>query len=212
MRALESLLDALLPPRESAKLLRHVEEDALLPFLTPTLSPLTSPVVVSLSSYKEPLVRAAIAEAKFHASRKGVELLARLLQEYAVELETEYTPRFTHVVLIPLPLSKRRKRERGYNQVERIVVRSSVGVDAPYLRIDTKILMRTRHTKPQTDLPKKERLRNVVGAFEAHGAPAPHTLYIVVDDVLTTGATLISACKALEAAGYTHVEGLALAH
>lgn len=97
--------------------------------------------------------------------------------------------------LVPVPLSAKRERERGYNQSERLA--QALG---PRLRLPVwnDALVRVRHTDTQTRLTPGERLRNVSGAFRV--PPSARTLLrgahvIVVDDVVTTAATL-NACAA----------------
>jgi len=97
--------------------------------------------------------------------------------------------------LVPVPLSKRRRKERGYNQSERLAVALAKHWALP---IVDNALMRARHTQTQTRLTPGERLRNVSGAFQTTDS-ARRVLrgahVIVVDDVVTTAATL-NACAA----------------
>lgn len=97
--------------------------------------------------------------------------------------------------VIPVPLSSKRRRERGYNQSELLARPLASMWDVPLV---ADALERTRHTKTQTRLTPGERLRNVTGAFQAR--PSARNLLrgghvVVVDDVVTTAATL-NACAA----------------
>jgi ComF family protein len=97
--------------------------------------------------------------------------------------------------LIPVPLSARRKRERGYNQSERLSAALAKHWSIPVL---DDALLRARHTETQTRLTPGERLRNVSGAFrpaESARSALRGAHVIVVDDVVTTAATL-NACAA----------------
>jgi ComF family protein len=97
--------------------------------------------------------------------------------------------------LVPVPLSGKRLRTRGYNQSECLSRELSKHWDTPMW---TDVLTRTRHTETQTRLTPGERLRNVSGAFSARSS-AQNALrghhIILVDDVVTTAATL-NACAA----------------
>ena len=97
--------------------------------------------------------------------------------------------------LIPVPLSPKRERERGYNQSFHLARALAAHWRVPVL---TDVLVRTRHTETQTRLTPGDRLRNVSGAFSAP-ASAKNALrgkhFVVVDDVVTTAATL-NACAA----------------
>jgi ComF family protein len=97
--------------------------------------------------------------------------------------------------LVPVPLSAKRKRERGYNQSERLAASLAEQWRLPVL---DDVLVRARHTQTQTRLTPGERLRNVSGAFrpaDSARSALRGAHVIVVDDVLTTAATL-NACAA----------------
>ena len=117
-----------------------------------------------------------------------------------------------NVVLIPIPSSRRRKNERGYNQCELIV--KEIQALSPTIIINDTILGKAFRTS-QTTKTKLERMRNTTDTFyirrQAHKIP-DDTRIIVFDDVITTGSTISEAIKVLENAGYTDVYGLALAH
>ncbi|MCF8168419.1 MAG: ComF family protein [Rhodoferax sp.] len=111
-------------------------------------------------------------------------------------------------LLIALPLSKERLRERGYNQAQLL----AQALDTPKLLGN--VLLRIQHTPPQRSLPRKDRLHNVTHAFAVD--PLRATLLrgkrvVLLDDVMTTGASLHAAARTLRAAGATHITGLVLA-
>jgi ComF family protein len=97
--------------------------------------------------------------------------------------------------LVPVPLSAKRQRQRGYNQSECLARALAPRWSIP---IWNEVITRTRHTETQTRLTPGERLRNVSGAF----CPCPNTRQmlrgahvVVIDDIVTTSATL-NACAA----------------
>lgn len=97
--------------------------------------------------------------------------------------------------VVPVPLSSRRIKERGYNQSERLATALATRWGIPMV---DDALVRARHTETQTRLTPGERLRNVSGAFrvaDAARSALRGSHLVLVDDVVTTGATL-NACAA----------------
>ncbi|MCS7083336.1 MAG: phosphoribosyltransferase family protein [Bacteroidota bacterium] len=110
--------------------------------------------------------------------------------------------------LVPVPLHRRRLRERGYNQSERLAEAVGAVLGLPVWNA----LERLRPTRSQTGLGPSERLQNVQGAFRVrNGEDLRGLRLLLVDDVLTTGATLAACAQALRMAGADWVGGLALA-
>jgi ComF family protein len=101
-------------------------------------------------------------------------------------------------VVIPVPLSASRLRERGYNQAVEIARHVTRG------RLDLALCVRSRDTPAQMDLPYAERRRNVRGAFRCT-RPLSGEKVAVVDDVMTTGATLNEIAAVLKEAGASRV-------
>jgi ComF family protein len=111
-------------------------------------------------------------------------------------------------LLLPMPLSPARLRERGFNQALELARRLAPG------KTDPGLLLRTRHTPAQSGLTRAERLSNLRGAFaiEPLRAAELHGRRIVlVDDVMTSGASLFAAAQVLRQAGVTHLTGVVLA-
>lgn len=114
-------------------------------------------------------------------------------------------------VLIPVPLHAQRLRERGYNQALELArpLTHAFGIAlAPGL------LARTRATPAQAELDAKTRRKNLHGAFEFHlpkGQSAPPSSAVLLDDVMTTGATLAECARMLKRGGVSRVEVWAFA-
>ena len=103
--------------------------------------------------------------------------------------------------VIPVPLSYRRLRERGYNQAVELARPLAAAARAP---LELELCERSRDAPPQTDLPWAERGRNVRGAFRCT-RPLAGASIAVVDDVMTTGATLNEIASTLKASGAARV-------
>ena len=111
-------------------------------------------------------------------------------------------------LVVPVPLSRPRFLERGYNQSGALAEGLA---DAIHVELDAGVLQRPRPTRTQTRLSSSERWDNVAGAFKVPaGSGLDGTRVLLVDDVLTTGATLTAAAQALAGAG-AHVEAAVLA-
>jgi predicted amidophosphoribosyltransferase len=109
--------------------------------------------------------------------------------------------------VVPVPLHPRRLRERGFSPpalLARAIAREQSARFAPAL------LLRVRDTASQTGLGRMARRRNVANAFGARGA-APRRVWLV-DDVITTWATLIAAARALRRAGAREIVAIAAAY
>ena len=112
-------------------------------------------------------------------------------------------------VLAPIALGRRRLRSRGYNQSVLICRKLSQLWRIPSA---DHLLARTRETKSQTELTADERRDNVARAFVAESPAKPaETRVIVIDDVLTTGATLCAAAAAVSTAGWRDVTAITFA-
>ena len=101
-------------------------------------------------------------------------------------------------VIIPVPISPRRRRQRGFNQSEYLVA------ELPTDKVQPSWLTRIRHTVPQASLKADARRTNLVKAFRAE--PEVKGLSVlIVDDVITTGGTGVACAQALMGAGATRV-------
>ena len=209
MNLIEHILRMVFPPRETQTLIDAERLETIGTQVTPTTLTCNGQDIHALLPYREPSVRALIVEAKFHEHTHAHTLLGNLLAEYIHELIEEMVFDPKHVIVVPIPLSTTRLRTRGYNQTQKIV---SVAVRAlPSVEIGH-ALVRTRDTVPQMTLSRAKRLRNLEGAFSVKAPLAPDSLYVLVDDVTTTGTTLSVAASVLREHGAQHLHLLALAH
>ncbi len=111
-------------------------------------------------------------------------------------------------LVLPIPLSHTRLRARGFNQALLLARRLAPA------KTDAALLLRTHDTEAQSHLARAQRLRNLRGAFAVEPLRARHlqgTRVLLIDDVMTTGATLHAAALVLRQAGAAHVTGLVVA-
>jgi competence protein ComFC len=110
-------------------------------------------------------------------------------------------------MVVPIPLGRRRYKERGYNQVGMIAKPMALALGIEFA---PKALMRRKETRSQVGLSKQERQKNVLGAFQAAASVNGKNI-LVLDDVSTTGSTLSSSAEALLLSGAKDVYALTVA-
>lgn len=109
--------------------------------------------------------------------------------------------------LVPVPMHPRRLRTRTFNHAEELAAAVAARIGVPRL---LRGIQRRIHTRPQTELSRSERMQNPVEAFEV-SRDLTGLRIAIVDDVITTGATVNALAQALRASGASHVEAWAVA-
>lgn len=157
---------------------------------------------LTATAYAWPWVE-LIARFKFREQAGWDRPLADLMQR---------APRVNEVLdradwVLPIPLSAQRLSERGYNQAWLLARQLSPA------KADAKLLIRTRDTPTQRSLPRAKRLANLKGAFSltpGRAAQLAGKRVVLVDDVMTSGASLHTAARVLRQAGVLHISALVL--
>jgi len=111
-------------------------------------------------------------------------------------------------LILPVPLHPRRRRARGFNQS--LLLAEHLG-PATAIPVRSDILRRVRHTKPQIGLNPAQRAQNVSGAFATSPTAVRGRHILLIDDVFTTGATMLAAAETLLGAGASRVSAYCLA-
>jgi len=150
-------------------------------------------------------VRLAVHELKF----RGRERIAHVLGTLAAALWLRPGKLEGYAAVVPVPLSPKRRRERGFDQAELIARAVAKHAAIPLRR---RLLVKKKDCPPQTGLSASARRKTVASVYRAS---IPRLLrgrgFLVVDDVLTTGATAEAAVRALRRAGAGAVDVLTLA-
>lgn len=197
--ALFQTLDVLLPPRRTERLVRSLDEEALLALALPG-QPLP---------YHEERIRALVWEIKYRRNPFALSLAGRFLAEQALAVAEDALAK---PVLVPVPMHAARRKARGYNQCE-LLCEAVMKASPNSFSYAPRALERVRNTIPQQGLPKYRRLKNIIGAIEAVDAKdIEGRVCIVVDDVSTTGATAHECKRVLLESGASEVHILTLAH
>jgi ComF family protein len=146
-----------------------------------------------------------------HMKYNGMPSLGKLLGKQLGERVKEELAGGEVSAIVPVPLHFSKKRERGYNQSEYVCrgMSSVLGV-----QVEPTLITRKRYTRTQTQLNREERRQNVAGAFLVQRRAQPgikDATLLLVDDVITTGATMQSCAQVLMAAGAKRVIACAAA-
>lgn len=157
----------------------------------------TPPLTVAHAAfrYEAPLDR-LLPRLKFHDDLAAGRLLGGLMAEALADVERP-------AALIPLPLHRKRLRSRGFDQTLELATPLARAMRLPLM---DGILIRMRETAPQSRLDAPARRRNLRRAFAVRPGVALPAHVALVDDVMTTGATLHAAAEALLRAGVTRVD------
>ncbi len=161
--------------------------------------------ILSAFEYREPLVEKIIVKLKYEYAAD----LSGFMAQRLLELWRTWSKNSEDVIVMPIPLHRKRQRERGFNQAELIARVFSRALD---FECCTNALVRTRNAVPQVGLSAHERLVNVTDMFTLEDSPNLRGKHILlIDDVITTGATIQEAGRVLAAAGVKKITALTFA-
>jgi len=169
-----------------------------------------SVLMLAALAYEYPVDR-LIAALKYRNRQALAPLLGELL---AIRVLTANVAIPWPTLVLPVPLHSARYRQRGFNQSELIAealvaeLNLAAGSESA-LTMERNYLQRVRTTRAQKTLGRRQRLENLAGAFCVSG-PVAGRHVVLVDDVITTGATVTACCKALLDAGACEVSVLAV--
>jgi len=166
--------------------------------------------IISAAGYVDPLTRDLIKALKYGFARELAKPLSRLIIKHLESISFISTISINSTLIIPVPLHSRRLHERGFNQAELIAQEIA---DYFQLPMKTDILKRIRPTQRQADLKdNKERKNNIKDAFKINDfEPIEGKVVLLIDDVITSGATLSEAGKILKQSGAKEVWALTVA-
>lgn len=172
------------------------------------------PWILSVFRYKNPTIRQAVWNLKYRGSHAIASDLAPYLYDEILNfLEEMLITEDQTIILIPIPMSKTKFRDRGFNQTEALA--KEIEKQNKNLFIyKNNILFKPKETIPQAKIKEKtKRLQNMRGVFKVRNSPnIKNSIIFLVDDITTTGATLTEARKVLRKAGAKKVFAVTVGH
>ncbi|MFA7252434.1 MAG: phosphoribosyltransferase family protein [Candidatus Paceibacterota bacterium] len=217
-KILDKLADFLLPKEKLVKLLESLGPTGLFEQLTP--AQLLDNQMRALFSYRQQLCRQAIWEIKFRGNKKLIRDFALLLYEFIIDElgDLQDFHGFQNIVLIPIPSSKSRQKERGFNQCV-LLARELIKIDNEHqtknFTLLEDLLIKKEETAHQARTKSRQkRIENLKDCFTVNNKykDIENYSFFIIDDVITTGATMSEAIKTLQSAGAQKILCLALAH
>jgi competence protein ComFC len=199
------VLDFVFPPNPEELILRTISPLKLVEIASKP-NPTEYSFIEAVLSYKDPLVKELVWQIKYKKNKVALELAGHILFETLSRKSGKF-------LLIPIPISNKRRRERGYNQCE-LIINEILKLDRDkQFSTDFSLIRRMKHIEKQTFMKRNERLKNTENIFEVtSNALDKNTKIIIIDDVSTTGSTLNEARNALLEAGFTEVYCQVIAH
>lgn len=180
----------------------------------------TADFIYPIYDYRDPIIKRFLRLLKYGGKKSFAKILSTVLYNKILEELSEIylLENFTEPILIPIPLSKGRYRERGYNQSE-LLCTELVKIDKQNnqqmnLSTENKVLIKNKETEHQALIKNKsQRLKNLIGSFEVQNPEIiKNKNIILIDDITTTGATLIEAKKVLKKSGARKILAFTIAH
>lgn len=179
--------------------------------------------IFPLYDYRHPPIKKALGLFKYKNKKRLASVFAETLYGRIIEELSELSAmeNFRESILIPIPLSGKRYRERGYNQAE-LICRELVRIEQKNnlnnnFKLEKDILIKSKETEHQARIrDRRDRLKNLSGSFTIKNGEKIGLIkgrnIILIDDITTTGATLGEAKKTLKQAGVRKIIAFTVAH
>ena len=210
----DELLSYILPKEENTIFIENMTEEYIMREITQA-NQTSNNNFKALFQYKNKIFKKAIWEIKYHANKKIIQKFSKLFYEFIInEISDEISfSNFNNPLLIPVPISKNNLKERGFNQSELITKEiKKLDIDN-FFELSLNSIFKIRNTPHQSKLKNRtKRLKNLKGCFYANKEIVKNKNIIIIDDVITTGATMTEISKTLKEAGAKKVIGFAIGH
>jgi ComF family protein len=216
MRVMHTILDLIFPASCLSCHKKGVDFCASCLLACPPASRECASWIFPLYDYRHLPIRQAIQFLKYKNKKRIAGILARVLYRRILEelADLSRLENFREPLLIPIPLSTRRLRERGFNQVLLLGKKLSKLDKEKNFQLVKNVLFKSKETPHQARIEaRQKRLENIRGSFSVRNADKiKNRNILLLDDVVTTGATLTEAKKILREAGARKIIAFTLAH
>lgn len=214
-KLLSLILDLLFPRPAPVISIQNMSSDELVRKI-PRARDLSDNENKALFDYRNKLAKRAIWEIKYRKNERLVSVFCEPFYEFLLDelADKALFSDFKNPILVPIPSSKRRLKERGYNQCE-LIAKEIIRIDGDRnFALFEDILKKIKDLPSQTSVKDRtERLQNIKGCFAVSNfEKIQNANIILIDDVITTGATMSEAKKTLIDTGARQVMCFALAH
>ncbi len=200
LKIIDYILDFIFPPNINEVEIRNINKEELYSKYS-----FKNEWNSSIYPYQEPIIKELVWQIKYKRNKKAIEIAGYSLY---CELIKHNQP----LLLIPIPISKERRRERGYNQCE-LMIDEIIKLDKDKIfKKDFDFIIRNRNIEKQTHKNRKERIVNSQKIFSLVKSIDKNQRIVVIDDVTTTGSTLNEANRCLDEGGYNNIMNLTLTH
>lgn len=214
-RLLSLILDFLFPRSSSVVSIQDMTADEIIQKI-PKAREIEGGENKALFDYKNELAKQAIWEIKYRKNEKLLSAFCEPFYEFIIDelVDKALFSDFKNPILVPIPSSKKRLKERGYNQCELIAKELARIDDGKNFTLIKNVLEKTKDSPSQTSVKNRtKRLQNLKDCFKTVNPNKVKGLNIIlVDDVITTCATMSEAKKTLLDAKAKNVMCFALAH
>lgn len=208
-------VDFLFPKSEKVLELEALSAEVFLETLPPAEN-LKDKHTKALFNYDHPLVKEIVWELKYSGNIRIAEKLGEILYDHIQHELADFAlfEKWDKPILVPIPISNKRRLERGWNQSELLAEEILKRDSEKMFRYMPRQLAKVRDTGSQTKTrSRKERLENLTNSMKVLNTPSvTGECVIVLDDVTTTGSTFAEARRALRAAGAKKILCIAVAH
>jgi ComF family protein len=208
------ILELIFPSREMDRVIREITADEFMEKAEPCGDNEFKDVRI-IFNYRDNLVKRALWQLKYMRNKNLAKLFAEIIYGTLLEelSELEIFQNFEKPFLVPIPISKKRLRERGFNQMELVARELSILDEGSSFKVALRILEKVKETPSQTSLKKEERVKNLKDSFALSDKRVLEKRNIILlDDVITTGSTIAEAKKVLYEVGVKNIYTITIAH